>query len=182
MGGSGSSGFSGLGSLLSELSPIVSLVVEVLKALASAIEAFAKEIGLIEEDESVEEIGDQALQCDMQPEDFDEYAEYLDYVRDVELDPVKSESFTEKEKLAAGSVVLTQGIEEKCGIKVGDFMLNIASKDPQTYSPEVVESYLETFSEAGVDLDKISDLAAGKITDLDEKKEIYDLIDKVNFS
>ena len=182
MGGSGSSGFSGLGSLFSALAPIVSLTIDVLKALAKAIEAFAKEMGIIEADENIEELGDKALQCDMQPEDFDEFDEYLDYVRKVELDPEKSESFSEVEKLAAGSLILTNGIEEKAGIKMGDFLLNIASKDPQSFNAENLKNYIDVFSDAGVDLDRISDLESGKISDLDEKKEIYDLIDKANLS
>jgi len=182
MGGGGGSLFSGISSIFTAIAPIIEIGLEVLKAVVSAIEAFAKELGIIEEDDNPEDLGDRALQSDMQPEEFDEYPEYLSYIKSFDLDPEKTLAFSEEEKLAAGALVIEKGIEDRTGLKMEDFMMDIATKNPEYYDSEKLTNYVEVFSEAGVDLDRVADLESGKITDLDEKEKIYALIEKANLA
>lgn len=182
MGGGGGSLFSGLGSIFSAIGPILSIGIEILKVVVSALENLAKSLGIIEEDEDVEDLGDRALQSEKQPDDFEEFDDYLNHIRSIEINPEKSANFSEGEKLAAGAIVLEKGIEVKTGQQMEDFLQDVVTKNPEYYNAEKIQDYIDVFSEEGVDLNKISDLENDKIANLDEKDKVYSLIEKADLA
>ena len=88
---------------------VASLALQGLKSLAAPLLELGKELGLIEPETDVEDLGDKAIQSDLKPDDFDCYEEYLKAVEDYKLDPEKSKLSTEEEKIRKG-VELTVGV------------------------------------------------------------------------
>ena len=88
---------------------VASLALQGLKSLAAPLLELGKELGLIESETDVEDLGDKAIQSDLKPDDFDCYEEYLKAVEDYKLDPEKSKLSTEEKKIQKG-IELTVGV------------------------------------------------------------------------
>ena len=88
---------------------VASLALQGLKSLAAPLLELGKELGLIEPETDVEDLGDKAIQSDLKPDDFDCYEEYLKAVEDYKLDPEKSKLSTEEKKIQKG-IELTVGV------------------------------------------------------------------------
>lgn len=88
---------------------VASLALQGLKSLAAPLLELGKELGLIEPETDVEDLGDKAMQSDLKPDDFDCYEEYLKAVEDYKLDPEKSKLSTEEKKIQKG-IELTVGV------------------------------------------------------------------------
>lgn len=88
---------------------VASLALQGLKSLADPLLELGKELGLIELETDVEDLGDKAIQSDLKPDDFDCYEEYLKAVEDYKLDPEKSKLSTEEKKIQKG-IELTVGV------------------------------------------------------------------------
>lgn len=88
---------------------VASLALQGLKSLAAPLLELGKELGLIEPETDVEDLGDKAIQSDLKPDDFDCYEEYLKTVEDYKLDPEKSKLSTEEKKIQKG-IELTVGV------------------------------------------------------------------------
>ena len=88
---------------------VAGLALQGLKSLAAPLLELGKELGLIEPETDVEDLGDKAIQSDLNPDDFDCYEEYLKAVEDYILDPEKSKLSTEEKKIQKG-IELTVGV------------------------------------------------------------------------
>ena len=88
---------------------VASLALQGLKSLATPLLELGKELGLIEPETDVEDLGDKAIQSDVKPDDFDCYEKYLKAVEDYKLDPEKSKLSTEEKKIQKG-IELTVGV------------------------------------------------------------------------
>ena len=88
---------------------VASLALQGLKSLATPLLELGKELGLIEPETDVEDLGDKAIQSDLKPDDFDCYEKYLKAVEDYKLDPEKSKLSTEEKKIQKG-IELTVGV------------------------------------------------------------------------
>lgn len=88
---------------------VASLALQGLKSLAAPLLELGKELGLVEPETDVEDLGDKAIQSDLKPDDFDCYEEYLKAVEDYKLDPEKSKLSTEEKKIQKG-IELTVGV------------------------------------------------------------------------
>ena len=88
---------------------VAGLSLQGLKSLAAPLLELGKELGLIESETDVEDLGDKAIQSDLKPDDFDCYEEYLKVVEDYKLDPEKSKLSTEEKKIQKG-IELTVGV------------------------------------------------------------------------
>ena len=88
---------------------VAGLALQGLKSLAAPLLELGKELGLIEPETDVEDLGDKAIQSDLKPDNFDCYEEYLKAVEDYKLDPEKSKLSTEEKKIQKG-IELTVGV------------------------------------------------------------------------
>lgn len=102
---------------------VAGLALQGLKSLAAPLLELGKELGLIEPETDVEDLGDRAIQSDLNPDDFDCYEEYLKSVEDYKLDPEKSKLSTEEKKIQKG-IELTVGvmIDKYQEIPMGEFI------------------------------------------------------------
>lgn len=103
-----------IGAIISVASAAISVVkalstiylgIEGAKLIANLLTGLAKSLGLIEQN-NPEELGDKALQAEdagITPETCRTYEEYLQKVKEFEIDPEKSNKYTEEQKLLKGA-------------------------------------------------------------------------------
>jgi len=123
MGGSGS-GLSA-GDFWGGLSNFLNLAVEALKIVANALVELCKLFGLIEEKEDPEKLGDKMIQAEdagIYRDDFSTDREYYEAIKNFDVDPEKSKQISQQDKLAHGSDLMANMINEK----VPDFPLESA--------------------------------------------------------
>lgn len=139
-----SSFFSGITSVLSivstKLMPLLIKVVGVsLEKFSSALENFFKELGLIEPEDHVAEIGDKALQSErdelhpIKIENFDSHEKYLAALKEYEVDPEKSVLIPKDDKLHKAIEILLCMAIAKYGQPMSDFSQIVVSH-PDFYS------------------------------------------------
>ena len=97
----------------------VALAIQAVAVIGQILMTVAKALGLIEDDQqSVEDLGDKAIQAadeGIVPENYESYEQYLHDVENFELDPEKSASIKQEEQIAKGAEVLLKATDEKLG-------------------------------------------------------------------
>ncbi len=90
---------------------------EKLALIVQVVEAIARGLGIIKEEENVEELGDKAMKADKKPEDFDSINEYIEYLRnEIRSSGEELARMPPEQRLArraVGSAVLARAIEEE---------------------------------------------------------------------
>ena len=117
---------SGLASFASDVGTVIGGVVNTLKPVGKALGGFASSflqgLGVFKKTETVEDIGDRALQAaedGITMDKIDGFESYMDALRDFEPNPEKSKSYSSEMKLVAGLGVGTKGVEEKFDAEPG---------------------------------------------------------------
>lgn len=120
---------------------------EVIEAIGVGIQIVGEICKILKHGESVQEIGDRALQAEERERitltscnnDFDAYMEKL---RSIKLDPKKSAKLSESDKLLAGSLVVEKGIELKRPQLSMAAMWPFIVAAPDFFSPERLNCYI----------------------------------------
>lgn len=120
---------------------------EVIEAIGVGIQIVGESCKILKHGESVQEIGDRALQAEEREgitltscnNDFDAYMEKL---RSIKLDPKKSAKLSESDKLLAGSLVVEKGIELKRPQLSMAAMWPFIVAAPDFFSPERLNCYI----------------------------------------
>ena len=104
--------------ILDPLSAAVALALKALicEAVKKLVQAIGKALGLIKEDEKLEDLGDKALQAEEQgitPDKFKTYEEYVTRIQNFELDPEKSKKYSTEDKMKKSMEVYSKLIAEK---------------------------------------------------------------------
>lgn len=132
-----SNAMNNIGSVLSTASTILSalsVAMPQLAKIAAIVDIALTILNLQDQDENIEEIGEKVLEgyeLDIKPADFSSYDEYIAAIRNIKLDPEKSDKFNQGEKLAAGITVQSWGMEEKYGKGSSDFLVHILNDAPK---------------------------------------------------
>lgn len=139
--------------------------------VAKVVAVVADVLGIYSSDDSIEDLGDKALQAEeagIKVDDFDSFDEYLDKIKSFELDPEKSKAINQTDKIAASISVLTTGIAAT-GIHLAPlYPLIVTHKD--FFTGERLASYAETAKSAGYALENIKGCFDGTGT-IDSRKE-----------
>lgn len=144
-----SSAVSSIGSALSSFATgvgtVIGGVLEALAPVAKAIgifaNAFLQGLGVIKPNEQVENIGDRALQAaeaGITMDKFDDFDEYMENLRNFELDPELSKKYPATQKIVAGLGVGTVGVERKFDAEPGSLgsMWLLPMANPEYFTPE----------------------------------------------
>ena len=175
----GSAISSAMSTVSSAISSIGSFAMDIVPKIAGAlgtvgmvIQAVAAIVGLFKPEENIEEMGDRALQASesgIRPENFDEYDDYLDAIRNFDLDPDKSESYSPEAKKIAGMGIACKGIEEKFLLQDGAMgaMSVLIAANSIYFNSERIADWLQS----GVDIANVVDyfdnkLSAGESADI----------------
>lgn len=180
-----SSGISSIGSALSSFSntiaPVIGSIISAIPAIGKTVANVAQGVlgafGVLKPDEKIEEVGERALQAaeaGITYEEFDDFDEYLDELRNFDLDPEKSNKRTPAEKIVAGLGVGSAGLEDKLDLNTGD--LSSMWLLPMTNSSYFNADKLTSLLTAGqISPDTFnyldSNLSASQARDLEKKME-----------
>lgn len=98
---------------------VIGMAVEGIKAIGGVFMGIAKALGIIEDqDMDVEELGDKAIQSNLDPENFDSYSAYVDAVQHYKTDPERSAQISEEDKIKKGTEVAAGITIEKYGSEI----------------------------------------------------------------
>lgn len=139
-------------SFASGLGAVIGGVIEALAPVAEAIGKFANAfltgLGILKPDEDVGDMGERALQAaehGITMDKFDNFEDYMEAIRDFEIDEVKAANRKPSEKLLAGMSLGTVGVEDKYNLERGSlngmWLLPMANAD--YFTPERMESWIQ---------------------------------------
>ncbi len=128
-------------------------IVETIANISSAINAIATSVtrvlGILLPHENMEETGERALQAadqGIRPENFQKFDDYMNELRNFELDPEKASKRAPLEKLMAGLAVTSVGLEQKLNMPPGtggDVWLLAASR-PEYFTADRLITLLQS--------------------------------------
>ncbi len=157
-----------VGSVISAgLRIVVGMGKEVWDAVCTVAQTIGRALGLIEPEERLEDLGDRALQAaeqDIRPEKYEKYEEYLKALRELKLDPEKSEKFSVEEKNAAGLTVLTLGLADRFKMDPAQaaMLWPLIAKNPDFFTAERVTHYLKEMAHPGLFVDYFTEKTRDK--------------------
>lgn len=173
-----------VGSLATILGPLGPSTIDIIIAVITAIGNW---LGVNEEEEKVEELGERAMHPDAKkPEDFDTIEAYIEHLKnDIEIDKEALEKKSPEEKAAlamVGTGIIVKGIEEKTGMELSpEFLVAVGKCDMKS---EEVKAYMDSFKEAGItDMKEMADFLGGKCSPEQVGKTgnaIFDALEKQN--
>jgi len=132
-------------SFMATVGPTIATTLEAIKPIAEAISRFAtaflQSLSILKPTETVEEMGERALQAAAQGvtlESSDNFDDYLEKLRSVELDPDVSQKRTSQERLLAGLALSTVGIERTFNAEHGSLngLWLLPMTNPQYFTAE----------------------------------------------
>lgn len=149
-----------------------------LSAIGGAISTVCALLSVLRPNENVEEIGDRALQAaeqDIRPEKFETYDEYMDRLRNFELDPEKSQRHSPETKIMVGLGVTALGLEHRLNLPqgTGGAVWLLMACNPAYFTSERLLSLLQ-----GNDPARMLDFFQGKLGPAADSKTCDELIEK----
>lgn len=140
--------------VLPRIAPYIEKGIEVLRVVGNIAQAVLQAFAIFKPGETTEEMGDRALQAKdegITPEGFDSFDDYLARVREQKLDPVKSASFSEVEKVTAGLAIGAAALDKR--FNVGDGVMGnlwvLAAASPGFFNAERLTSILGKTTDIG---------------------------------
>ncbi|WP_405632163.1 hypothetical protein [Pseudoalteromonas sp. Ld20] len=133
-----SSAVSSIGSsIASAATSIASLGISLAAKVSDAIKSVGISLGIINPEDTMEELGERAMLSDKKSEDFDSINDYIDHLRNnVVFDKEKFDNLDEKDLLARSSIgasITLKGINEKLDATVTtSFMAKVVSQELET--------------------------------------------------
>lgn len=186
IGGAISSAISTIGpavsSFATKVAPVLGAIIDTIQPIATFIVRFAstllQSIGILKPDEKLDDLGERALQAadsGITPSSCKNFDEYMDKLRNFDLDPEVAAKRSPTEKLVAGLAIGTIGTEDKFNAERGSlngmWLLPIAS--PSYFTPERVESLISTGRLGGNILEYLEKrLSDGEARSFEKKLEL----------
>lgn len=140
-------------SFSASVGPMLANAIQTLKPLADVLSKFAntflQNLSILKPGETIETLGERALQAAVQGiklENSEDFADYLDKVRDLKIDPELEEKRSPAEKLLAGVSIATIGLEHKFNADQGSLngLWLLPLVNPQYFTPDRMQSLLTT--------------------------------------
>jgi len=128
----------------------LSLTIEGLREIGKIIFAMAKIIGVIKPEVNIEEIGDKAIQAEMDgivPEKYDNYSDYLSEIEKYVVDPERSQKISQDSKELKGiEIAISLIVEKFVNMPVLDFIKEICA-NPENFDNGIIEAYSEIINQ-----------------------------------
>jgi hypothetical protein len=142
-----------LSSFATNVGPVIAGIINALAPVAEALgkfaNAFLQGMGILKPNEKIEDMGEKALQAADQGitmDKFEKFDDYMNALRDFNLDPEISAKRNPAEKLIAGLGVGTVGAENKFNLERGSLngMWLLPMANPAYFTPERMQSLLSS--------------------------------------
>lgn len=153
----------------------LSVALKGMELIGKVLVSIAKALGLIE-DKSIEteELGDKALQAEMEgikPENYKTYQEYMKAIENFELDPEKAKNWTPEEKVGKGIEITSALLVEKYGPDIESLLVEVV-KNPEYFNNNRIEEYIKLVSDKKISYSEISDYLDGNIRKFEHQDKI----------
>ena len=150
--------------VLPRLAPLLAQGLEALKVVSQIVDTLTSVFSIFKGGENTENMGDRALQAAGQgitPEHFDDFAQYMDALRDFKLDDAKSEKTPVEQKIIAGFALAGRGLDDKFNTPEGTMgsLIPLIAADPGYFSTEKLIQILKS----GQDIGTIIEYFEGKL-------------------
>lgn len=137
--------------------------IEVMKSIGQVAQLVATVVDIFRPNETVDDMGDRALQAAEQGitlEQFDDHAAYVEALRNFELDPEKNKD-KPMEKIVAGLAVVSTGLDQKLHLADGTagHLWTLVGANPGYFTANRLSEYLQS----GRDVAGIIDYFSGKL-------------------
>ncbi len=135
--------------VLPRLAPFIEKGLEALQVVGKIAQALLQIVGIFKPKEDIQDMGDRAMQAaekGTRPENFDKFDDYLESIRNMELDPEKSQKSTAEQKIAAGLAIGAKGLEEKFNAPEGSMgnLWVLAAAAPAFFNEHRLESIIKS--------------------------------------
>ena len=155
---------SAAGYLGSALSSALSAGGGLLATVGNIASGLLQGLGIFGKDENPEDIGDRALQAhqqDIVPEKFDNFSQYMETLRNFDLDPQKTKESTLDQKIFKGLEVGGRALEDKYNAPEGSMagVWQLAAANPAYFTADRFQSILG----GGMDISSIVDYFEGRL-------------------
>lgn len=173
--GAVSSAISVVGSFVASVGKIV---IDGISAISAIIGKIGQALGIIPQNTNMEEFGDKALQASeagIKPENFDNYQDYINEVKNFNIDPEKSKKFSLEEKQLAATGITVKGIENKFDLKegsLGDLLTLTALNDGKYFNADRITQMIKS----GSDIEKVTQYFEGNLGFSDKKAVEKELV------
>ncbi len=148
------------------------LTVEEVKVFVKAVVELGKELGILDKDTDIIELGDKAIQAEHQGknlEDYDSSAEFVASLDDVETDDVESEKISDEDKLTKGAELVAQLIAEKYdGFDVEKYA-ECQADNPEYFTPERIREFGKLIKEDCEIVNDIVDYINGSEVNIEKR-------------
>lgn len=150
--------------VLPKILPLLEKGLGILNTVGNIANTVSTVLGIFNGKDTVEDIGNRAIQAaakDITPDKFEDHAEYMNALRDFDLNPGKSKTITPIEKIVAGLAVAGRGLDEKFYTPEGTMsnLWFLASTNPDYFNAEKLTQWVKT----GQDIMTIIDYFEGKL-------------------
>jgi hypothetical protein len=140
--------------VLPKLGPLLAQGLEALKVVAQIVDTIALFFGIFKGEETTENVGDRAIQAAEQgitPERFDDFAQYMDALREFKLDDDKSQKIPVEQKIVAGFALAGRGLDDKFNTPEGTMgnMIPLIAANPLYFSAEKLTQFLKSGHDIG---------------------------------
>lgn len=158
-----------LGTVMGPISGPLELIIKMaplIKEVVSAvITGLASLIGVKEPNETTQDLGDRALQAKDQGvvrDRFTSNAEYVEALRQFELDAAKSAKLNPEEKEAAGLAVLMDGLNEKLWCSLSE-IIRLVAAGAGWMDANRTKAWVDQAEESRFDIQRVVDYLEGRI-------------------
>ena len=145
---------------------------EIIKTVAGVIGDVLKVLGVLKPQDDMEKFGDKVMQAaekGVTPDQFDEYEEYVEAIRNFELDPDISAKTSTEAKLAVAVGMGLNSLEKKLQMPEGSSgeLLRLVILSPEYFNSDRLQNLLDK----KVDFEKVTDYFSGKL-DLADSRQV----------
>ncbi len=154
-----SSAVSSIGSAMAGVAgALLKVATPYLSALMTIVNVVSKILGILNPNETPEELGDKAMRSDKTPEDFDTTQEYIVHLREeVDFDKEEFDKLSDEDKLARsaiGTAISMKAINETKGFDVSlDTWTSMAKLyDKGVLNKENIHTFIDEFKDNQEDL------------------------------
>lgn len=159
------------------LAPIVTKVPGAIGVIGKVAQTVFVIFNIFKSDEKIEDLGDRAIQAEeagINRDKFEDHDEYMEALRNFDVNPERSESIASEAKFIAGIGVGSLGLVEKNDVKIDGLaqVWGLVAKNPEYFNPERIQILVKK----GIDMRTVADFFQGKLNPSSSKDFKAELI------
>lgn len=154
--------------MLPTLAPYIAKGIEIIQVIGKVAQTIAHLLQIFQPDDQIDEMGERALQAvkkGITPDQYDTHSDYVNAVRQFEVDPKISHEPIQK--ILAGVTVVSQGMDHHLGQADGTAasLWQLVGANQNYFTPDRLNQYIQ----AGQSLSDVVSYFTGKLDGQDEK-------------